>query len=123
MNAEVWNQMGKSITREIKERFSLEQKGLGGLVEVLKYYPAVITSGYEIEVKEQEVFISGPHCHLQEARLERGVSEYSCKDMHGREFESIAKEVDNNINVKCLCAPPDPHPKEFFCKWRFTMKG
>lgn len=123
MNVEVWNRMGKLITREIKKRFSIKQEGLEGFVEVLKYHPRAIISGYEIDIKDQEVFISVPHCPLQEARLKRGVGEYSCKNMHGREFESIAKEVDKNINIECLFAPPDPHPKEFFCKWRFTIGG
>ena len=123
LNGEVWNRMGKLTAREIKERFSIRQKGLEGFVEVLKYYPWAIISGYQIEIKDQEILISVPDCPSQKARLKRGLGEYNCKDMHYSEFKGIIQEVDENINIECLFAPPDPHPKELFCKWRFTIEG
>lgn len=121
MNEEVWHRMGKMMTREIKERFSIKEKGLEALAKVLRYFPWVIISGYEIEVKEEEIIVTVPHCPSQEARLTRGLGEYACKDMHLGEFRSIIGEIDPNIAVECLFAPPDPHPKELFCTWRFTM--
>ena len=123
LNDQVWNRMSKLITREIKERFSIQQKGLGGFVKVLKYFPWAIITGYQIEVKDHEVFISVPHCPSQEARLKRGIGEYDCKNMHYGEFEGIINQVDENIKIECLFAPPDDHPKELFCNWRFTMKA
>ncbi len=121
MNEEVWHRMGKIMTREIKKKFSIEEKGLKALARVFRYYPWTIISSYEIDVKDEEIIVSIPHCASQEARLKKGVGEYNCKAMHLGEFESIIEEVDSNIKVECLFAPPDPHPKELFCKWRFTM--
>ena len=121
INQEVWHRMGKIMTREIKERFSIEEKGLKAMARVLKYSPWPMISGFEIEAKDEEIIVSVPHCPSQEARLKKGVGEYSCKDMHMGEFESIAEEVDRDIKVECLFAPPDPHPEELFCKWRLTM--
>ncbi len=123
MNEEVWHRMGKITAREIKEIFGIREKGLKGLARVFRYFPWAIIAGYEIETRDEEIIVSVPHCPSQEARLKKGVGEYSCKNMHLGEFTSIIDEVDGNIRIECLFAPPDPHPKELFCKWRFTMKG
>lgn len=121
MNEEVWLKMGKIMTREIMEKFSIKEKGLKAIARVLRYSPWSMISGFDIEERDEEVIVSVPHCRSQEARLKKGVGEYDCKDMHLGEFESIIEEVDKDIKIECLFAPPDPHPKELFCKWRLTM--
>lgn len=122
LNEEVWQKMGRLIAREIKERFSIQQKGLEGLVKVLRFFPWAIIIGYEIDAKDNEVWVTVPHCSSQEARLKRGLGEYDCKNMHFGEFKNLVGEIDPDIQIECLFAPPDQHPKELFCKWRFTMK-
>jgi len=123
LNEEVWAVMGKLAARDIKEKFHVNEKGLNGFLQIQKYYYWAILTEYNIEKTENELIITVPHRSPQEARLKKGMREYACKPMHLREFEAMAQQVDERIQVECVFAPPDPHPKEMFCKWRFTCNG
>lgn len=109
INERVWGKAGELAAKDFLKRFDIGN-GLSGFVKALKLFPWCIIIGYDMEEKDDEVILSVPSCAPQVARKNKGLPEFSCKEMHRGEFERFAKVIDNRIQVTCDFAPPRSTP-------------
>jgi hypothetical protein len=122
LNEDIWTRMGGLAAKEIRERFPLEEEGVARVLEALSYFPWTVIVGYEMEETPDGARIRVRHCPPQAARLRTGRGEFPCKSMHLGEFMSFAKEIDERVEVRCLMAPPDPHPEDLWCEWELRLR-
>ncbi len=60
-------------------------------------------------------------CRVQSARKRRNLEDYPCKTAGMVEYTYFARSIDPRITTECIGCPPDEHPQEWYCAWRFSI--
>ncbi|MDR0425469.1 MAG: DUF6125 family protein [Clostridiales Family XIII bacterium] len=82
-------------------------------------------------INKQEIIDEGPgsilfrmnDCRVQSARKSKGMEDYPCKSAGVVEYTNFARAIDPAITTECVGCPPDGHPDEWFCAWRFSLNA
>jgi hypothetical protein len=98
-----------------------EQSGLDGLEQALKFRLYANINEQTIERSGDELILRMLKCLVQKTRGSQGLPDYPCKSAGIAEFETFAKTIDPRIRTDCISCPPDEHPKEWVCAWRFYI--
>jgi len=80
-------------------------------------------------INRQSIISEGPDsilfqmndCRVQSTRKRKGLDDYACKSVGLVEFPYFASSIDPRITTECIGCPPDAHPDEWYCAWRFTI--
>lgn len=101
-----------------------ESPGLEGLKKALGYrlYAQINTQSIAEETENSFVFRMEA-CRVQAARVAKGLEDYPCKSAGLVEYGRFARAIDSRIKTECIGCPPDDHPAEWFCAWKFTIEG
>ncbi len=119
-----WGRFSPFEAWSIKSFLGLpERAGLEGLRTALNFR-------LYSTINRQSVFYEDPHtlvlemndCRVQAARKRKGLPDYPCKSAGIVEYRSFAEFIDEGIGVECLGCPPDSHPDDWFCAWRFILR-
>ncbi len=122
-NDSAWAQFSPLEAWSIKRMLELpEQAGLQGLKKALHFrlYAYVNKQSFTEETENSFVFRMN-ECRVQVARKRKGLDDYPCKSGGLVEYTNFAEAIDSRIKTECICCPPDEHPEEYFCAWRFSI--
>lgn len=122
-NDTCWTRFSPFEARSILQFLGLSPApGLDGLKKALRFrlYALINRQGITKETPESFVFQMND-CLVQSARKRRGLPDYPCKSAGLVEYRAFAETIDPRIQTACIACPPDGHPEEWFCAWRFTL--
>lgn len=124
-NDSCWHRFSQVEARMIKSFLGLpRQAGLEGLKQALSFRMyARINVQSIIDESPESIIFQMNDCRVQSARKRKGMPDYPCKSAGLVEYGRFAAEIDDRITTECIGCPPDEHPAEWFCAWRFTLKA
>ncbi|MHC5036194.1 MAG: DUF6125 family protein [Planctomycetota bacterium] len=122
-NDSCWAQFSPFEAWCIKRFLNLpERSGLEGLKKalLLRLYATINKQSITEETPTSFVFQMND-CRVQTARKRKGLEDYPCKSGGMAEYPTFAETIDPGIKTECVGCPPDEHPDEWFCAWRFSI--
>ncbi len=123
-NDTCWGQFSPFEAWSIKRFLNLpENPGLEGLKKALNFrLYATVNKQSIIEETETSFVFQMNDCRVQSARKRKGLDDYPCKSGGLVEYTTFAESIDPGIKTECIGCPPDLHPDEWFCAWRFYVE-
>jgi len=123
-NDTCWTKFSPFEAWSIQRYLSLDDKpGLEGLKKALqlRMYARINVQSI-IDESPNSIVFQMNDCRVQSSRKRQGLDDYPCKSAGLVEYSCFARAIDSRISTECVGCPPDAHPNEWFCAWRFTLK-
>lgn len=124
-NDSCWARFSPFEASSIKKLLGLDEyPGLDGLKRALGFrvYAGINKQSIVDETPESFVFRMD-ECRVQAARNRKGLDDYPCKSGGLVEYTYFARSIDPRIETTCIGCPPDDHPVDWYCSWKFSLTG
>ena len=124
-NDSCWAHFSPFEARAIKNFLKLPPNpGLEGLKKALNFRVyARINKQRIINESADSLVFQMNECRVQRARETKGLDDYPCKSGGMVEYTYFARAIDGRIATECIACPPDEHPAEWYCAWRFRLNA
>jgi hypothetical protein len=122
-NDTCWSRFSPYEAFRIKQLLGLPRfPGLAGLKTALGFrlYSRLNKQSIE-EVDDQSFIFRMNECRVQAARRRKALPDYPCRSAGMVEYPFFASAVDPRIETECLGCPPDHHPVNWYCAWKFSI--
>ena len=121
-NDSTWSRFSPFEAHSIKNLLGLgEYPGLEGLERALNFRMYGRLNVQRCRWEKGALIFEMQECRVQTARLRKGLDDYPCKSAGLVEYGRFAAGIDSRIKTECIGCPPDDHPKNWFCAWRFFI--
>ncbi|ACN16265.1 conserved hypothetical protein [Desulforapulum autotrophicum HRM2] len=122
-NDTCWTRFSPFEAKRIKGLLDLpDNGGIPALKKALAFrmYATINRQSVE-EIDENTIIFRMNDCRVQAARKRRGLADYPCKSAGLVEYPYFAAAIDSRIKTECIGCPPDKHPEDWYCAWKFTL--
>jgi hypothetical protein len=118
-----WNSFTAIEAKRIMKRHSISERGgIPALAKALgKRLYSFINRQEIVEQTDRRLVFRMNDCRVQSARKRKGLPDFPCKPVGTIEYSGFAKTIDPRIETKCLACPPDAHPEDWYCAWKFSI--
>ncbi|RLG92096.1 MAG: hypothetical protein DRO36_02490 [Candidatus Hecatellales archaeon] len=124
VNLKVSEAMAPRMAKRTMETFGLKGDKIQDLAKALKFIVWASIQKIEFEEFSKDSFIMRVvDCIPQKTRIKNGKEEFPCKPMGLAFLTNFAKTVNPKFKVECLRCPPDPHPENVWCEWKFYVEA
>ncbi|MHA1271596.1 MAG: DUF6125 family protein [Candidatus Helarchaeota archaeon] len=124
LDKKAWSQFTILEAKRIMARLNMKPDGgIPNLITALKYrLYAYINVQEVVDISNNSCIFRMNNCRVQAARKRKGLQDFPCKSVGIVEYTNFAKTIDSRIKTECIACPPDPHPEEYYCAWKFTIE-
>lgn len=122
-NDTCWTRFSPFEAARIRDLLGLPPNGgIAALQRALAFRMYALVNEQSIEeLDDGGIIFRMNNCRVQDARRRRGLPDYACKSAGMVEYPRFAQSIDDRIRTECVGCPPDAHPAEWFCAWKFTL--